>query len=188
VYNSPATLDDIQARLYTSGGTLFTTINVASSVKDETHSSVAMTSDGRFDIAYEYAYYSTDHDIYLSQYSSTGTPQWSVAVSFSSLQEVAPSVSVDNNGNAVVVYEKDSSNNGDYVEARRVTSGGKVGNEFTIAGGGAGGAITPSVALSRTGGSFVVAYVSTPAFGDLFYPTVYTTEASAFDKFTGPFK
>jgi hypothetical protein len=148
-----------------------------------------MTPSGRFAIAYESANTSTNHDIYLSSYSNAGVLLGSVPVAVSGSSESAPSVSVDNALNAVVAYQKQvigKSSTNDYVEARRVTGGGAVGAEITIAGGG-NDAITPSVALSRTGGGFVVAYVSTPGFGDLFSPTDYTTEVNASDKITGTF-
>ena len=65
---------DIFAKQYNSSGQLLNVINVATSSVAETHSSVAMTPDGRFDVAWEQAYSPTDHDIYLNRYSACGRP------------------------------------------------------------------------------------------------------------------
>jgi hypothetical protein len=187
-YNGAATGQDIEARLYNPGGVLQKAIKVANSKLDETSSSVAMSAGGLFDVVYESAVSSTNHDITLNRYSVNGAPLSTVSVAASSAMESAPSVSMDNNANAVVAYQKGFDKSGDYfinVEARRVPSKGAAGAEISIASS-ANYQLTPSVALSRAGGAFAVAYVSTPALGDLYSPTGYVVEVSAKDKPAGP--
>jgi hypothetical protein len=180
--------NDVLASLYNTGGSLVTTVAVAAGPNGETHSGVAMTPDGRFDVAYEYAFSPTDHDVYLKRFANTGAPLGLSTVAASVLFESAPSVSVDDGGNAVVAYQKQQVGGGIFVEARRVNSSGFTApNEITIAGNN-GFALTPSVAVSRSGGAFVVAYITTPTTGGEFnIPTVYVTEVNAGDKVTGTF-
>jgi hypothetical protein len=81
-------------------------VNVATTSRAETHSSVAMTADGRFDAAWEDAFGSTDHDIKLNRYSATGAALGVHGISLSLSNDVTPSVSIDNSGNAVVAWER----------------------------------------------------------------------------------
>src|SRR5262249_19686155 len=82
----------------------------ATSAKDEWGPSVAMSPDGRFDIAYNYNFSLTDTDIYLCRYSSAGSLIGGAQViAGSSLNETEPDVAMDNNGNAVVAYLKNNS-------------------------------------------------------------------------------
>jgi hypothetical protein len=132
---------------------------VATSAKSEWSPSVAMSPDGRFDIAYNYSFSVTDTDIYLCRYSSAGSLIGGAQViAGSSLNETAPDVAMDNNGNAVVAYLKDNSITGQHdVVARRVSSVGAAGGEITVASAPTS-QYEPTVALSPSGGQFVVSY------------------------------
>ena len=70
-----------------------------------------------------------------------------------------PSISMDNNGNAVVAYEAAANGQGTGIYANRLSSGGVVSGRITVLAASFGnGEGCPSVALARTGGQFVVAY------------------------------
>jgi hypothetical protein len=57
---------DIFAKRFNTAEQLVGVVSVATTPKAETHASVAMTPDGRFDVAWEEAFSSTDHDIKLN--------------------------------------------------------------------------------------------------------------------------
>jgi hypothetical protein len=164
-------------------------IDVAASAKNASQSSVAMTADGRFDVAYQFAFSSSDSDVYMSRFSSAGVLLGNNAVAASFASEGAPSVSVDDAGNAVVAYQKSVVSNGNItvsIGVRRVTSAGVVGPEKIIPSIG-GYAVTPSVAVKRAGGGYVVGYITTLAFGEFFNPTAFVTEVDANDAVKGTF-
>jgi hypothetical protein len=144
---------DIFAKLYNSSDQLLNVVSVATTARAETHSSVAMTPDGRFDVAWEEAFSTPDHDIKLNRYSASGGLLGSDAIALSTAFEDSPSVSVDNFDNAVVAYDR----SGTSILARRVGSNGSLGAEINIASSSTGVSV-PSVALKRGGGGFVVAY------------------------------
>jgi hypothetical protein len=167
---------DIFAKQYNSGGQLLRVIDVATTSVAETASSISMTPDGRFDIAWEQFFGATDHDIYLKRFDASGGLLGTSTIAFSTALDVSPSVSVDNAGNAVVAWDKAFD-----IKARRVSSTGVLGPELNIASG-------PNldrdakVALKPGGGGFVVAYDSTlPTFDGIRYRVA---EVSAFDSVT----
>jgi hypothetical protein len=171
--------NDIMATLYRTGLSP-KAISVATTAKNETSSSVAMTPDGRFDIAYQYQYSATDNDIYLARYSSTGVFQGNTTVAGSSANTTAPSVSVDSSGAAVVAYRKQTAGD-DFIEAVRVSSSGVPGGEIQTASYSV--ALAPSVALNPTGGAFVLAYVTEPTpSGEFAIPTVFATAVGGNNK------
>ena len=130
---------------------------VVASAKDETSSSVAMAPSGAFDIVYHVSASSTDDDILLNRYSSSGALLASnVGVARGPARERKLDIAMDSAGNAVVVYQT-FNGFGDFdVKARRVSIGGSVGSEI-IARASGDDEFNPSVALAPTGGSFVVA-------------------------------
>ncbi|MFO0960514.1 MAG: hypothetical protein U0800_24280 [Isosphaeraceae bacterium] len=155
---------DIFAKQYSSNGTLLNVVNVATSSKAETHSSIAMAPDGRFDVAFQRQFSSSDDDILVNRYGPTGVLFGTNAVATSGDREQAPSISMDNFGNAVVAYQKFDPGflgfGGDWdIKARRIsgTTGQLVGGEINIRNTG-DDEVLPSVALRRGGGGFVVAY------------------------------
>jgi hypothetical protein len=165
---------DIFAKLYNVNEQLVNVVSVATTASAETHSSVAMTPDGRFDVAYEIAVKPTFHDIILNQYSVGGGLTASRTIAASTVDETNPSVSVDNFGNAVVAWQQ---NFPSYygVQARRVSNIGGLGPVLTIFSNPNVSALNPSVAVQPEGnGSFVVAY----DFDSLSFPDVLVTEVS----------
>ena len=175
---------DIRARRYTySSGVPVAqgTFVVAGTAQDESWPSVAMAPDGRFDVAYEYAYSANDHDIYLARYSAAGAYSGTSYVNVDTNRESAPSVSMDNAGNAVVAYtEVIGGSSG--VFANRVSAAGAVGPRVTVAYGGGVSYWSPSVALSPTTGAFVVALdTSSFYFEGAFVMGVLAVEFSAND-------
>ena len=107
-----ATNHDIEAARYASSGgvlqaqSLFE-VNVDS--QEELAPSVAMSPDGRFDIAFERQFSASDWDIFASQYDASGNlVRGNIHVNFDGLAEFLPSVSMDAAGNAVVAYERDT--------------------------------------------------------------------------------
>jgi hypothetical protein len=165
---------DIFAKQYNSIGQLLDVVSVATTAKAETHASVAMTPDGRFDVAWEEAFSSSDHDIKLNRYNASGGLLGSNAISLSTAFDELPSVSMDNFGNAVVAWGR----SGTDIKARRVFASGSMGSEINISHSSTIQS-APSVALKRGGGGFVVAYQS---FSNGFRNKV--AEVSSFDTVT----
>jgi hypothetical protein len=150
---------DIFAKQYNVNEQLLNVVSVATTPSAETNSSVAMTPDGRFDVAYEVAVSKTVHDIILNQYNAQGGLTASRTIAADTADETDPSVSVDNFGNAVVAWQQNLPNDFN-VFARRVGPNGSLGPVITIANTTAL-EFAPTVALERNGsGAFVVAYQS----------------------------
>lgn len=146
---------DIFVKRYDHADQLLQVINVATTSKAETHSKIAMTPDGRFDVVWEEAFSSTDHDIKMNRYSASGALQGSTSpISLNTAFDETPAVTMDNLGNAVVAWERA----GD-IKARRVSSTGALSGEINIASS-SNFEFGPSVALRKGGGSFVVSYES----------------------------
>src|SRR3954470_1713438 len=156
---------DIFAKQYASNGVLLNVVNVATTAKAETRSSIAMAPDGRFDVAYQLRFSSSDDDILVNRYGPTGVLFGTNSVATSGEREQAPSISMDNFGNAVVAYQKFDPGflgfGGDWdIKARRIsgTTGLLNGGEINIRNTGSD-EVLPSVALRRGGsGGFVVGY------------------------------
>jgi hypothetical protein len=179
---SPSDQDVMAQRYFANGTPNGGLISVANSTHNEFQPSVASAPDGRFDIAYTYFYgydssvynyfnQNPDDDVYLNRYSAAGNLLGQTTIAHSTRDEYSPSVSVDNNGNAVVAYSATLSAGGDVfenyfqsddVEVRRVTNTGALGGVVSIVPGSGGESFdNPSVALNRTTGAFVVAYDDT---------------------------
>ena len=154
-YSLTSTNQDIGAQLYNNSGRLLQFIPVATMPHNESRSSVAMAPSGAFDIAYQYQYSSTDDDIYLARYSPGCSLLGRQAIADSSAREQAPSVAINNFGDAVVAYRRLQGSIWD-IKAKRVSSSGLVGGDIDI--GSALGTTRQSVALDRTGSRFVVVY------------------------------
>jgi hypothetical protein len=155
-----ATNDDIYAeRFVVSGGVpsgqgIF---GVNTDANLESDPSVAMSPDGRFDIAYQRQFSGIDWDIYANQYGSTGIPLHHVGINDDANPEYSPSISMDNADNAVVAYQRFTS--GYYsIYANRLSSSGIVGGLITVQAVGGISETNPSVALAPTGSQFVVSY------------------------------
>jgi hypothetical protein len=159
-HQSSPTNDDVWAeRFVVSGGVPSGqgVFSVNSDANSEVSPSVAMSPDGRFDIAYQRQYSSADWDILASQYASNGTLLHSEYINFDAYPELRPSIAMDNAGNAVVAYEESIGyDNGIY--ANRLSSGGWVGGRIIVRNVGGLTEMNPSIALAPTGGQFVVAY------------------------------
>jgi hypothetical protein len=162
---------DVFAKRYDSQNNLLNVFNVGTSSRAETHPSIAMTPDGRFDVAYQFQFSSSDDDVLLARFSSGGSLLGTTLVAGSSAREQAPSVAMDNFGNAVVAYQKFVGSDFD-IKARRVSPLGSLGAEINIQSTTAQ-ETAPAVALKQGGGGFVVAYNSASS--------VKVTEVSAFD-------
>lgn len=126
---------------------------------NERESSVAMTRDGRFNVAYTSdPQGTTNANVRMQRYSSTGVLLGStVPVAMGNGTERDPDVAMDDFGNSVVVYEAGF---GDdiHVIARRVSNTGAVGDEVRIANFFNLDCTNPVVAMSGNGSSYVVAY------------------------------
>ncbi len=149
---------DIFAKLYNVNEQQVNVISVATTSFAETHSSVAMTPDGRFYVAYEVAITKNIHDIILNQYNAQGGLTASDTIAANTTDQTNPSVSVDNFGNAAVAWQQDLPSDFN-VFARRVGANGSLGPVLNIATTTTSLELNPSVALARDGsGNFVVAY------------------------------
>jgi hypothetical protein len=171
---------DVQSKLYLNGGNAPPlAIWVAASSRDESHSSVAMVPDGLFDVAYQVD--TGNGDVRLKRYATNGALLASDSVAATNAAEGAPSLAIDNAGNTVVAYEK-LVNGPKAILARRVTNKDVVSPEFVIRKNGDDHR-APAVALSNSGGRFVVAYES------LIQGSVHVeaTEMSGGNNPSGPF-
>ncbi len=151
-FNNP----DVFAKRYNLNGVLLNVFDVGTSGSVEDHSSVAMTADGRIAIAWEQAFTATDHDIKMSRYGPTGAFQGVTGIASSTLNDISPSIGMDDTGRGVVAWEKAGN-----IMARRFDPFGSLGNEFTIAGT-SFRERNASVGMRRGGGGFVVAYEYMP--------------------------
>jgi hypothetical protein len=144
---------DVYARMFKADGTLVRTITLSDSTRPEGQTSVAMTPDGRFDVAYN-----DNNNILLQRFNAYGTRLATEVIANTSALERAPDVAMDNNGKAVVAWQVSSGTNWN-LRARRVSSSGALGSVLPIA---ATAALetAPAVALDPTDGRYVVAYQS----------------------------
>jgi hypothetical protein len=151
------TLESVEAQRFLSNGAPNgSPLNID---LDASHSSVASAPDGRFAVAYERAVSGTNTDVRLARFSAAGAALGTLTIAGNpTLLEGAPSVAMDNLGNAVVAYHQRPNTNFNFdVMARRVSNTGALGPVLIVA----NGAIqerNPSVALHPTNGRFVVAY------------------------------
>jgi hypothetical protein len=183
---------DIFAKMYNVNEQLTNVVSVAVTPVAETNSSVSMTPDGRFDVAWESAFSASDHDVFLNQYSASGGLVRSLTIANTPADETVPSVSMDNAGDAGVAWQSQSVGNSSIL-ARRVSASGVLGGPIVIdsdtlargltvrspghtisPNGVATDDLSPSVALEEGGGAFVVVYDS-PQFQS---PQVNVAEVS----------
>jgi hypothetical protein len=149
---------DVFAKQYNVNEQLVNVVSVATTPAAETGSSVAMTPDGRFYVAYQVngASSSSQDGVHMNEYSAQGGLLRAQTIATGDAG--APRVSVDNFANAVVVWQQSTANKSEIL-ARRVSLTGGMGPVLTI---GASTTFTEgneTVALKRDGsGSFVVAY------------------------------
>jgi len=169
---------DVFAKRYNFANQLVNVIDVAVSSTAEDNAKIAMTPDGRFNVVWEQTYSVNDHDIYMKRYAASGALLGTNAIDVSTSFESRPSISMDDYGNAVVAWQRTTYGNAD-VLARRVNSSGSVGGITTIAATSFWES-SPSVALKRTGGAYVVAFTGDVAAGS----HVLVAEVSAADHVT----
>jgi hypothetical protein len=156
---------DVFAKRYDVNNTLTAVTAVAVSTFAESNASVAMSPDGRFDVAWEQTISTHDHDIYLTRFNASGGALGSVAVAVSSDLDRRPSVSMDNSANAVVAWQQQGGVSPS-IKARRISAGGAAGSPITIAV--AGQTLSDTkVALKQGGGGFVVVYNSLDGAGNV---------------------
>ncbi|WP_165071864.1 hypothetical protein [Paludisphaera rhizosphaerae] len=147
---------DVFAKLYNSSNQLLNVINVAVTASADDRASVAMTPDGRFNVAWEHTYSTNDHDIYMNRYNASGGLLGTNFIDTSTAFESRPSVSMDDAGNSVVAWQRQTFGNNDIL-ARRVSSTGVMSSTLSIAAT-SFSEESPKVALKRSGGAFVVVY------------------------------
>ncbi len=149
---------DIFAKLYNTNDQLLNVVTVAGSSLQENLSSVAMTPDGRFDVAYQVQLGSSDVALIADRYTASGGLLEQVVVANNGSLNESPKIAMDNKGNAVIAYQKWNGSNWD-VEARRLGSNGVLSGEINVQHTSAN-ETSPSVALEGNAGAFVVAYDS----------------------------
>jgi hypothetical protein len=162
------------------GRSPFTKVIVSqSSIADEARSSVAISKDGHFDVAYQFKLEgANEEDIILTRFDSAGGRIDDKVIANSTARETNPSVAMDTEGDAVVAYQKFVGSDFD-IKAKRVSSLGAMGGEIPISNT-PSQELHPTVALSRTGGAFVVAY-DTDLIGVPGNRTVEVAEVTAAD-------
>jgi hypothetical protein len=152
---------DILARRYDSSGTFRQELPISTEgASDETHSTVAMSPDGRFDIAYEVLSSSggfTNQNIRVDRLSANGGLFEVQEVAGGNTRVFAPSISMDKFGNAVIAYQKLVGGDFD-IYAQRLTNAGFLNTDFVVSQAPNVQETNPSVALRADGGPFVVVY------------------------------
>src|SRR5262249_5998375 len=132
---------------------------------NEAKSSIAMSPDGRFAVAYQFTSTGgTQSDIFMKRFDAFGNVLTAPAIAFSGDSERNPSVAMDSSGNAVVAWERAGPGNSFDIKARRVSNAGTLSAELSIRNTTAAEA-SPTVAMNRTGLAFVVAYHTLTAGG-----------------------
>jgi hypothetical protein len=150
---------DVFAHRYSNFNTLLNQITVAnSSTVNERSPDVAMSPDGRFAISYSVSSNAISGDIFVQRYNSSAAPVGgSIAVAQESTRQLNPRISMDDNANAVVVWNELVISSDD-VKARRVSNGGVMSGVFTIVSASNVNEIAPDIAYNRAGTAFVVTY------------------------------
>jgi hypothetical protein len=95
---------DVFVKRYDVNANLLQVIEVAISPVAEGSSSIAMTPDGRFDVAWEQNYSASDDDIYVKSYSASGALVSTYTVAFSTAFDATPSIAMDTAGDAMVAW------------------------------------------------------------------------------------
>ena len=160
---------NIFAKLYNTDGQLLKVVTVAGAPQNAELSSVAMSPDGRFDVAYQVALSRTSVEVMVARYTASGDLQQQVLVAGGTPLSISPKIAMDNQGNAVIVYMQEVPIKGlpvprfeFNIEARRLSSTGVLGGAISIADSSnivpSSIASEPSVALEGNAGTFVVAY------------------------------
>lgn len=153
--------DNVRAARFNSSGVFQGDTKVAGLAGvEENESSVAITPDGRFVVAYtSEADGSNNANVLLDRFNAAGTKLNAapIPIATTNAYEEDPGVAVDANGNAVVAFQ--TFTNGDVnIHARRVSNSGSVGGVVLIATRGGGvHELNPEVGLSNSG-AFVVGY------------------------------
>src|SRR5262249_18874774 len=133
---------DVRAQLFrfSDGATLAEFPVANSSSAEERGSSVTMSPDGQFAIAWEEASDRTGGmangrpDIFLNRYNASGSFIAQTRITATPQGESAPSVATDRFGNLVVAWQQtDLSNANVDIQARRLSSGGSLGAVLNIA-------------------------------------------------------
>lgn len=156
------TNQDIRARLFASNGSVQRDVVVASDPnRNEQHSTTARTPDGRFVVAYDSTRRNAvDSDVWLARFTAFGNLQSTEAVSATSnSDDERPAVSVDNNGNATVVWEHFRSTTNRDIYARTMKAIGASSSILTVSAS-LFDEDLPAVAMHPTDGTAVVAFVS----------------------------
>jgi len=149
---------DIFAKLYNTNDQLLNVVTVAGTSLDEDLSSVAMSPDGRFDVAYQVQVSSTHVEVMASRYTASGGLLEQATIANNAPLSESPKIAMDNQGNAVIAYQTWNGSNWD-VAAHRLSNTGVLGNEINV-GSTSANETSPSVALEGNAGAFVVAYDS----------------------------
>jgi len=163
-YTHTDAVDDtgIRARRTVWGGGPAAAVTINDTASDETHSSIAMAPNGRFNVAFQREFVEDDNDIYIRGYNPGGFGlRFQSTVDFSGLDDTIPDVSIDNAGSAIVAYQREFGAGDRDVHARRVNNDGVVGGLLAIADS-TEDEYSPSIALAQVGGRYVATYYTWP--------------------------
>jgi hypothetical protein len=150
---------DVHAQVFDAGGNAVgNTLWVASSLNNENSPSVGIDHNGNFAVAYTYAYSPTDHDVYVSMYTSSGAFLRSESVATSGHEEYGSSVDMNSSGQFVVAYTYDFSSSDQDVYANTYTASGALIRSTPIANS-SQPEYEPSAAIDAYG-DFVVSYTT----------------------------
>jgi hypothetical protein len=173
---------DIYARRFTSNGTpIGDTIYVATTTDREYGSKIAMTPDGRFDIAYGLMHVVNVNDVYLNRYAADGTALGYYTIAATGDDHALGDVSMNNYGDAVVVYQMATNNPlslNNSIEARRVSRFGVMGPEIHFLDNGYSD-IQPTVAMCRIDDTYEIAFTEFNPGGGSYISVAQVSDADA---------
>jgi hypothetical protein len=130
-----ATDHDIRAqRFNSSGNKTGPEIVVSGSVLDEGSPAVAMDKQGDFVVTWVQTQPGGDTNVIAKRFNSSGVPQGAIVpVGVGTFREHDPSVAMDDPGNFVVAYTRDTNNNNPDIFAKRYNTNGQLLGVVSVA-------------------------------------------------------
>jgi len=178
---------NVRARRYTADGAPAGAEFVVSATTfgHQSAPAVAMDHDGDFVVAWQAIGQPDDllggHRVYARRYDAAGQPkdaqEFPVSTAFA-VHRLAPSVSMESDGDFVVAWLSSAAGvTGDIVARRFGANGSPLGDGFQVSSG-TGGKAAPAVA-SDNGGNFMVTWRDTAATPDRVYARLYDAAGAA---------
>lgn len=153
---------DIRAQRYNSSGAkVGGEITVANSSAREFEPAVCMDGGGWFYVAYTRQTTSSNKDVFVARFNSSGILQGTTTVANSTRNEYDPSIACSRGGSFVVTYTYDYSSSDQDIRAAMYSYAGTLQSSFTVVSSSANDETQSAVARnqSSTNSNFSIAYV-----------------------------